>query len=496
MSAIAIAPPAEVLVVGGGLAGMYAALHAARAGRRVTLLSKGGVGASGSSLVSMSVHRFAPRAPALREDYRRRSAASGGGLQQPPLAELLISRGADAVEALVSSYGLPLEFRTMDSPRGPQAYLACCTPKQGRRLTLPLGRVVRAEAGITLAEGEMAFELVTVGSTAAGVLAERAGKVTLYPARAVILATGGAGNLYRDTSNTSDLTGDGYAMARRSGLSLVDMEFVQFYPYRLCAPRRADIFPDLFTHGAVFRNAQGERFMAAYPQRELENRDVLARALFRQGRAFLDLSDCDGAYLEQECPNIAAIQRQFPNVPLEVRPVAHFFMGGIPLAPDCSTPIGGLFACGEVTGGLHGANRLSGSALTEAAVFGPIAGRSAAAWQPAPPEPARVEAAVRDRLSALPSPGADNLTALRTALRQAMWRFASVERRAAGLLQLQKILDQLDRGLAAAHPQSLRSWLELRDMVDTAQSVAAAALARPRSLGAHFIIQEEPPCWI
>ena len=131
------------------------------------------------------------------------------------------------------------------------------------------------------------------------------------------------------------------------------MEFVQFYTYRIYAPRRADIFPDLFEHGAVFRNERGQRFMDCpqYPKKELENRDVVARAIYGQEGVYLDLSGCDKAYLERECPNIARIQREHPQERLRVRPVAHFFMGGIPLHRDCTTEIAGLYVCGEVTGG-------------------------------------------------------------------------------------------------------------------------------------------------
>lgn len=178
----------------------------------------------------------------------------------------------------------------------------------------------------------------------------------------MILCCGGAGNVYAATSNTRDVTGDGYAMAARCGLPLRGMEFVQFYPYRIYSPKRADIFPDLFDHGAVLRNEKGERFMdcAKYPMKELENRDVVARAEFAEKEVRLDLSGCDKAYLERECPNIARMARDNPDKPLLIRPVAHFFMGGVPLRTDCSTDVAGLYACGEVTGGLHGANRLAG----------------------------------------------------------------------------------------------------------------------------------------
>ena len=480
------AKKSEVLVIGGGLAGMYAAIEAHRAGRSVRILSKGKVGGSGASLVSMSVHRFAPREPGLREEYRRRFLASGEGEQDLRVAEMLVERGADAVEAL-REFELPLEYRGMDTPSGTYNYLACCKPKRGRLLTGALRNYLLTHTDAVLDEGVMAFDLVKAGGNILGVLAERDGQVIYYPADAVVLAAGGAGNIYRYTSNTTDLTGDGYAMAARAGLRLVGMEFVQFYPYRICTPRRADIFPDIFSHGAVFRNEKGERFMESYPMKELENRDVLARALYRQERVYLDLTACDWAYLERECPNIADMARRFPDQPLEVRPMAHFFMGGIPLEPDCSTEICGLFACGEVTGGLHGANRLSGSALTETALFGRIAGREAAATGPAPRDREAETAELERLLAAIGGPERVGELPDRQLLRENMWAAASVERDMEGLQRLMAFLEKTEEQLDHAAPRPLRQWLELRNMTAVSKAVTEAAVRRPESLGAHYI---------
>ena len=480
------AEESQVLVLGGGLAGMYAAIAAWEAGHQVRILSKGRVGGSGASLVSMSVHRFAPEEPSLREDYRQRFLASGAGEQDPAVAELLVERGAEAVEGL-RRFGLPLEYRQLETESGAYDYLACCSPKRGRFLTGALRDYLTEHTGAVLDEGVMAFDLVAGGGQIMGVLAERDGEIVYYPAEAVVLATGGAGNVYRYTSNTTDLTGDGCAMALRAGLALVGMEFVQFYPYRIFRPRRADIFPDIFSHGAVYRDRRGERFMEGYPLKELENRDVLAREIYRRGGAFLDLSGCDWAYLRRECPNIADMAERFPEERLEVRPAAHFFMGGIPLRPDCSTEIGGLFACGEVTGGLHGANRLSGSALTETAVFGPVAGRSAAAWVPAPRDPEAERRALEGALAALGPADRGGPLPDRRELQERMWAGASVERTGAGLRALLGELAELEARLSRAAPRPLRRWLELRDLLAVSRAVAEAALARPVSLGAHSI---------
>ena len=304
-------PCSDVLIIGGGLAGMYSALAAAESGAAVRILCKSKTGGSGNSVVAMSVHRFAPDAPGLREDYRRRFLASGAGQQDAEIAAFFVDHAAAAMERL-RGLGLPLEYRTLSENGGEYPYLACCSPKQGRILTKAVREKLNEYPNITVEDGVTVCDILTENGRAQGVLALCGGEMRVYPAKTVILCCGGAGNVYAATSNTRDVTGDGYAMAARCGLPLRGMEFVQFYPYRIYSPKRADIFPDLFDHGAVLRNEKGERFMdcAKYPMKELENRDVVARAEFAEKEVRLDLSGCDKAYLERECPNIARMARQ------------------------------------------------------------------------------------------------------------------------------------------------------------------------------------------
>ena len=222
----------------------------------------------------------------------------------------------------------------------------------------------------------------------------------------------------------------------------------------------------------------------AYPKKELENRDVVARAMFWQKEVRLDLSGCDMDYLRRECPNIAAMWEKDPSRPLLLRPVAHFFMGGVPLRRDTSTDVKGLYVCGEVTGGLHGANRLAGSALTETALFGGIAGRMAAAGEKSP------DGVPRDALSAVlasyPEAGEDRLRDLKDRLRRTMWENVSVVRTGAGMEAARDELAAIGRELARRRPADGREWAEMRNLLFTAEQVTAAALARGESLGAHY----------
>ena len=477
-------PYSPVLVIGGGLAGMYAALAADEAGAAVTILCKSRTGGSGNSVVAMSVHRFAPDAPGLREDYRRRFLASGAGEQDEDTAAFFVDNAAAYMEKL-RTYGFPLEYRCLEEDGREVPYLACCRPKQGRILAKAVRTWLEEKTSVRLEDGAAAMDIVKRDGSAVGVLAERDGELLFYPAGAVILACGGAGNVYAATSNTSDVTGDGYAMAVRAGLPLRGMEFVQFYPYRIYSPGRADIFPDIFEHGAVFRNEKGERFMddPRYPKKELENRDVVARAMYWQKEVRLDLSGCDMAYLERECPNIAAMYRKDPSRPLLLRPVAHFFMGGVPLRKDCSTDVRGLYVCGEAAGGLHGANRLAGSALSETVVFGRVAGENAARGEKAPE--LWPEAELAELLRGYPDPGEDDLRPLKQRLRDVMWQNVSVIRETAGMETALREIGEMEKELSGLRPARFRDWQELRSLLFTAGSITRAALARKESLGAH-----------
>lgn len=473
----------DVLVIGGGLAGMYAAIAAYKEGKSVAIVSKGKVGLSGSSLVSMSVHRFPASETYLRKEYQKRFLASGAGQQIMETTDLYIKQASPVVESLIE-YGLPLEFRKQVAPNGKAyPYFACCTPKKGIKLTLPLRHYIEEHTDISFYEGFMAVDIAITKGQAYGIIAEKSERLHLFLGKAVVLATGGGGGIYRNTTNTKDITGDGYALAMLCGLELIGMEFVQFYPYRICSPVTIDIFPDIFSHGAVFRNAKGNRFMDSYPKKELENRDVLSRAVYEQDKVYLDLSECDKDYLQEECSNLALAYEKHKDEPFLVKPMAHFFMGGIPLRKDCSTSIRGLFACGEVTGGLHGANRLSGSALTEAAVFGHIAGRSAAVCADVMPNPSNI----LQSIFIVPETGVEDLSNLRKELRELAWRYLSVTRSQEGLCDMQLEIARIEDEFNKAKPSRLRSWFELRNMLLVCKCILKAAFDRPSSLGAHHM---------
>jgi aspartate oxidase len=350
---------------------------------------------------------------------------------------------------------------------------------------------VLAQDQISSFSGYAAFDIAADRGTAKGVLAEKDGAFFILPARAVIVATGGGGFMFGNTSATNDLTGDGYGLALRAGLPLQDMEFVQFYPYQICSPGRRNIFPDVFEHGAVFLNEAGERFMAGFPKKEQENRDILARKMCAQREVFFDISACDADYLKRECAEIETLRKRHNTARFRVKPAAHFMMGGVSLRPDCGTDIAGLFCCGEVTGGLHGANRIAGSALTEAAVFGARAGESASLFaagvERQGAENHKTKLWAQDRIGEFfPSPGDDDPRRIIAEARKLMWDKVSVIRNEASLSQAREDLADLRERMDTLRPASLRPWLEGINMLSSAESIIASALLRRESRGAHF----------
>lgn len=478
----------SVLVIGGGFAGMYAALSASKEGSSVRILCKGRVGNSGNSTIAMSVHRFAPDSPGLREEYRANFRKSGAGVPDTETGDYFVDHAAEAMEKL-RTYAFPLYFRCREEDGKEYPYLACCDPKKGIILTRAIRKYIDENTSIQVEENTAAIEIIHINGTVCGVLALRDNTILYYPADAVILAAGGGGHIFADTNNTADITGDGYALAVRAGLCLRDMEFIQFYPYRIVSPGVADIFPDIFEHGAVYRNDRGERFMdqPQYPRKELENRDVVARAMHFEQEVWLDLSGCDMDYLQRECPNIYEMYRNHPDKPLTVRPMAHFFMGGVPLKTDCSTEIKGLYACGEVTGGLHGANRLAGSALTECVVFGQIAGAEASRWAQENTAPEAFDAA-EETARTYPLVGTDDLRPLRKRLGEVMAENVSLIRSEQGLRIAANELSLIREDFLKLRPSVLKDWFELRSMIITAEQVVSAAQKRKDSIGSHFRI--------
>lgn len=388
----------DVLVIGGGVAGLRAAVAAAELGAEVAVVSK-------PSCASPEIMGFnAPVMPGdNRELYFQDLEQSGYGINDSRLARVLSERVLDEVAYLE---GLGLEFDKDGKGRYlPIHTLGTAYPrliKAGASSGSAEMRILKArcgQLGISLLSPVDILGLLSCDGRVTGAygLELSSGALLRFAAPAVVLATGGCGAMQSFSTYPKALIGDGYAMAYESGACLLDMEFQQFEPCCFIWPEELSgkvIATTLLRHGAVLRNGEGRDFLADYGlTRETAQKGSLARAMLsevREGRGtphggiYYDMTmmDHDFLYKDHAIFTRAAeaagidLSREMP----EMMPAAHTNLGGIAVGTDCSTDVAGLFACGEVIGGLHGANRLGGSAGAETVVFGHIAGDSAAVY--------------------------------------------------------------------------------------------------------------------
>ena len=532
----------DVLVVGAGGAGMYAAIAAARAGARVLLADKSMVGRGGATIMAqMTVAAaVAEQGP---DDWTRHLAdtlEAGRGLVDERLAALLCegaveriremdewrvgwARDADGRMCQVTApgHGVPRCVYVDFLNTGPA--VAQCLRRQSARTP-----------GITKASGLAVTDLVTNDGVIAGAVGFRLedGATITVAARAVVIATGGLTRLYRRNSASANMTGEGYALALRAGAELVDMEFPQFFPIGHLAPRLVGMDPimwDPFRYklGGRLLNAAGAEFVHRYggedEGRYVTTRDIISYAITKEaeaGRAtpgggvFLSFEHLGERELREAfgpvIDRLAANGIDLTRLPVEVSPIAHYHMGGVRVDATMATRVPGLYAAGEAVGGASGANRLSGNAIPEALVFGEAAGRHAARWAEGQARDAWSREAARPHLERLvtngrggrsggrrPATGSGHnagaaLGELRAELADLMWEEVGVIRTGAGLISaLERIRNLASRLEAIPVPGdgpydlARQDWFDLRGGLVTAESVALAALARTESRGAH-----------
>jgi succinate dehydrogenase/fumarate reductase flavoprotein subunit len=517
----------DVLIVGAGGAGMYAALAAARAGRaRVLLLDKSLVGRGGATIMAqMTV--AAALAEESDDDWRLHLAdtlEAGRGLCDETLAAVLCEEA-------------PLRIREMgdwqvgwarrDNGRVAQVTAPghsrprCCYVdflNTGPAVAATLRRQVSRAEAVRRVSNLTVTDLVTSEGAVVGAVAldTASGEPVTIAAKATIIATGGLTRIYRRNSASANMGGDGYALALLAGAALVDMEFVQFFPIGHLAPRLVGMDPimwDPFRYklGGRLLDGAGQEFLARYGSDETDAyttpRDVASYAITKEVAAGRG-SPHGGVYLSFEHVPAAALRQAFGPVidrlakngidlarsPVEVSPIAHYHMGGIVVDRRMASVVPGLYAAGEAVGGANGANRLSGNAIPEALVFGERAGRfastaeRAAGWNPG----AAMEAVERIRELRDGRAGEFTATALLDELRALMWDDvgplrspAGLERALARLGEMRAALPELAIAPGRECNPSLADWFELRASLVAAEAVTCAALARRESRGAH-----------
>jgi L-aspartate oxidase len=482
----------DVLVIGSGAAGLTAALGCAPL--RVTVLTKATLISGSSAWAQGGVAAAVGKddTPAL---HAADTLAAGAGLCDPRAVGLLTGEGPERVKALLdlgarfdrnSSGQLSLGREAAHSRRR----ILHAKDATGSEIVRALGEAVLQAPEVKVLERAFAVDLLVEDGRVAGVLAVHAdGRRMVHLAPAVVLATGGPGQLYLHTTNPREATGDGLAMAARAGARLVDLELVQFHPTALAVSRSHTeagepmplLTEALRGEGAILIDDSGFRFMGdEHPDRELAPRDVVARAIWRRLMAghqvFLDAREAVGDEFPERFPTVFELCRQHGldprKEPMPVAPAAHYHMGGIDVDGQGRTSLAGLWACGEVSStGVHGANRLASNSLLEALVFG---GRVA--------EDLRARSGRSfpsgRRVPAVPA-GTPQDAELQLAIRRTMWEKVGVVRDEKGLTAA---LDELE-ALAESQPGMAG---EARNLLSVGRLVTAAALARRESRGGHY----------
>jgi L-aspartate oxidase len=487
---------ADFVVVGAGIAGLRAAIGLADAGR-VLVITKEQLGESNTHYAQGGI------AVALggEEDvalHLEDTLSAGDGLVNREAAKVLVEEGPRRVEELLAwGTGFDREngrlMLTREGAHSRNRILHAHGDATGAEIGRSLLARARATPNIKLLEWTMCVDLLVEREEVTGltVLNPR-GQLCRIPSRAVLLASGGAGQVYSDTTNPAVATGDGIAMAYRAGAEISDMEFYQFHPTAFSLPGapRFLLSEALRGEGAYLRNAKGERFMDRYhPLLELAPRDVVARAITQEGigpdgdtlPVYLDMRHVKGIDLNQRFPGISAFLSRYAlhlgGDLVPVRPAAHYLMGGVRTDIDGRSSLRRLYAAGETAcTGVHGANRLASNSLLEGLVFG---ARAAEAMRH---EPDLVSAPDFDSTE-LPSLPAEDSSILLQQLQQTMWQKAGLLRDAGGLKEAAgELLDMQDR-LPSAQD---RPCLELRNLHIVADLIVKSALAREESRGAHF----------
>jgi L-aspartate oxidase len=506
-----LAPSVDFLVMGAGVAGLRAAIELADYGE-VLVITKESLGESNTHYAQGGI------AVAAAEDtqdislHMEDTISAGDGIVFRSAAEVLVTEGPARVSELIE-WGARFDseagrlMRTREGAHSLPRILHANGDATGAEISRSLVEYAHAHSRIKFAEWTMVTKLLVadgrvIGAELASANAgENENEVRKWvSARAVLIASGGAGLVYSDTTNPEVATGDGLALALEAGAELADMEFYQFHPtaFSLAGAPRFLISEALRGEGAYLRNARGERFMERYhPLLELAPRDVVARAITREGlgeagearSVYLDMRHVRGVDLYQRFPGISRFLARYSldlvRDLIPVRPAAHYLMGGIRTDLKGRTTVKGLYAAGEVAcTGVHGANRLASNSLLEGLVFGARA----------------AQAMIEDHLALVPveadarvglpmDPGdiavvADHVRALR----RAMWVDGGLLRSASTLQSGLRAQEGCESSLARIVRQGKgsRSLFEAQCMARVARAILCSALAREESRGAHF----------
>jgi succinate dehydrogenase/fumarate reductase flavoprotein subunit len=525
----------DVLVIGAGGAGMYAALEAARTGAAVVLADRSLIGRGGATVMAQMTVAAAlgEQTPDHWGHHLSDTLAAGRGLCDERLAALLCEDGPRRLRemddwkvgwAREDGHIKQAQAPGHDRPRCAYVDFLATGPAVSRTLRAQLN----AANGVRRIGELVIVDIAVRDGEACGATALHlpTGHAVTLAAKAVVIATGGLTGLYRRNSASSNMGGDGYALALRAGAELIDMEFVQFFPIGHLAPRLVGMDPimwDPFRYklGGRLLNAEMREFEQDYATRDNRSdgryvltRDLATYAITREVEAGRG-SPAGGAFLSFQHVPEAEIRSAFGPVvdrlaangidlakrPVEVAPIAHYHMGGVRVDETLQACVPGLYACGEAVGGANGANRLSGNAITEAFVFGARAGRNAArrALQGSSLWSLQAAGPALDLLRSAQRRDVPNLAAvvgeLKALMSDTVGPFRTEEKLRSAVQAIERLkteIGEIPVSSATAFDPVLVDWLDLRNMLLVAQSVTLPALARTESRGAHQ--REDHPC--
>ena len=491
--------------MGAGVAGLRAAVELARYGE-VLVVTKEAVAESNTHYAQggIAVAMEGAEDVAL---HLQDTIAAGDGLVSRPAAEVLVTEGPLRVEELIE-WGARFDrrngtlLRTREAAHAVPRILHADGDATGAEISRSLAAVARSVSAVRFAEWTTVTGLIVHdGRVMAVDLLDRQQQPHRVSTRAVLIAAGGAGQVYSDTTNPAVATGDGIALATEAGAELADMEFYQFHPTAFSLPGapRFLLSEALRGEGAYLRNDRGERFMERYhPSLELAPRDVVARAVAREGMGnagqperpvYLDMRHVGGVDLRQRFPGIGGFLARYGldlhRDLIPVRPAAHYLMGGIRTDLDGRTSVRGLYAAGEAAcTGVHGANRLASNSLLEGLVFG---ARGAKAML-ADSKPLELVDASIDAPARSSAHDENEIEATIGCLQQSMWKFAGLLREETTLVHgreaLSRCIAHLDR--FTAEGRTSRRLGEARALCGVAGAILTSALARTESRGAHY----------
>jgi fumarate reductase flavoprotein subunit len=518
----------DILILGSGGAGLFAALHAHQRDPNlsITIAVKGLLGKCGCTRMVQGGYNVALAAEDSVERHFMDTIEGGKWLPHQELAWTLVEVAVERIHELENELGCFFD-RNPDGTVHQKAFAGQTFDRTVHKGDLTGIEIINRLAeqvwarGIHRLEEHRAVELVRSkrGDAVAGVLMidMRTGEFVFVQAQAVLLATGGGPTMYRYHTPSGDKTCDGMAMALRAGLTLRDMEMVQFHPTGLIAGPHTRITGTIIEEGlrgagGQLLNGAGERFMHLYDSRsERATRDIVSRAMFDQMRKG-NVGPRGGLYITMGHLDPVMVRKQFKGMVercedvgfdlvsgrVDVVPTAHYMMGGVIFDTACKTDLAGFFVAGEDSGGVHGANRLGGNGVANSTVFGGIAGNIMPGWVRHnggfhEPDAATVENAVALATAPFGKPPGD-LNAIRERLYDLMWEDVGIIRDAASLSRAARALDELEAQLDASGVDGAdlvfnltwHDWLNLKNLILVSKSIRFAAAAREDSRGAHY----------